>query len=77
MTAQEDEVKKACKEAGFDVEFVNGLQNKQKLDELAKQHDVTGFPTTLLHNNGKTYKISGMMKPDELVKKLKEKKNSN
>ena len=77
MTAQEDKVKKACKEAGFDVEFVNGLQNKQKLDELAKQHGVTGFPTTLLHNNGKTHKISGMMKPDELVKKLKEKKNSN
>jgi hypothetical protein len=74
MTAQEDEIKQKLEKAGFSVEFVNGSQNKSKLDTLAKKHGVTGFPTTLVHNRrGETHKISGMMKADQLVKKCKNK----
>jgi len=73
MTAQESSVKQALNEAGYDCEFVNGSQNKKKLDELSKKHGVRGFPTTLIHGKDKVHKVSGYMQPKQLVEKIKEK----
>ena len=48
MSAQEPEITKALKEAGFECEFVNDSKDKAKFDELAKKYGVKGFPTTIV-----------------------------
>ena len=73
MTAQEASVKKVLNEAGYECEFVNGSQNKKKLDELSKKYGVRGFPTVLIHGKDRVHQVSGYMQAKKLVEKVKEK----
>jgi hypothetical protein len=67
MSAQEKEITTALEATGFNVDFVNDSKDKAKFDELAKKHNIKGFPATIVA--GKT--IPGFMPPEKLVEKVK------
>jgi thiol-disulfide isomerase/thioredoxin len=66
------EIKKELKKIGFDVTYVTDTDNKAKFDKLAKQHGVTGYPSSIVLSDGKVMgKVSGFLPTDKFVEKVK------
>ena len=70
MMSEFGDTKKALAAHGIDAEAVEDKSSEGK--QLSKEHNIDGYPTSIVHKDGKVVgKVGGYRKSEDMVKEVK------